>query len=149
MRRRRWEEAAECFRRLLGPGLDSPAEFSTRPEGEMSRRFAASMASEQGVKPAAQFLLGACLAEQGDKEGACREIAAAGLAWIVQQKRFPDLQYYETPEVRAGYGDWAMNTVREVTLEQVEDYFKTITDPSLDHEYADAVGLQVFEGVEP
>jgi len=149
MRRRRWEEAAECFRRLLGPGLDSPAEFSTRPEGEMSRRFAASMASEQGVKPAAQFLLGACLAEQGDKEGACREIAAAGLAWIVQQKRFPDLQYYETLEIRAGYGDWAMSTVREVTLEQVEDYFKTITDPSLDHEYADAVGLQVFEGVEP
>jgi hypothetical protein len=148
--RRRWEAAAECCRRLLGPGfLDPGSDISTWSEEERFRRFAVSMASEQGVTPAAQFLLGACLAEQGDQEGACREIAAAGLAWIAQQKPFPDRQYYETPEVRAGYGDWAMSTVREVTWEQAEEYYRTLVDPELDHAMVEAGFLPVLWGVEP
>jgi len=148
--RRQWEAAAGWFRRLLGPGLLDPgSDISTWSEEERFRRFAASMASERGVRPAAQFLLGACLAEQGDQEGACREIAAAGLAWIPEQKPFPDRQYYETPEIRAGYGDWAMSTVREVTWEQVEDYVRTLTDPGLDHAMVEAGFLPLLQGVEP
>jgi len=172
---RRWQEATASFRELVKDRFTNPG-FSN--EGRRASQFGDNSAltdwqrrailslqvESAGLWPVAQFLLGAALAELGQPEEACEHIAGAGKEWLKEKEgevgeeegkkvreTWPNLVYYNEPEVGPGAGDSAMSMVKEFfNAEKQQEFLRDIYDPEFSSEFLELLPkLEVVDRSQP